>query len=254
MPAMLPSAAGGRPRLLGLPLDPLTMDDCVERVAIAIASGRLHRAVVTNANKAWLAHRDPELRALMESADMVVPEFATAWAARRVGIPGIHHVGGLTLMMRLLAEAPLRGWSVFLLGADEAVVSELARQLKVRSPRLRLAGAHHGYLDAAAEARVLDELRASRPDLLFVAMGSPRQERLIAGLAPEMAGFAIGVGGSFDVLAGLKKDSPAWMRGRGLEWIYRLGQDPVRLWRRYLVTNPWFVLQVMREAWWSRRR
>jgi N-acetylglucosaminyldiphosphoundecaprenol N-acetyl-beta-D-mannosaminyltransferase len=244
---------GGRPRVVGLPVDALSMESAVARVAAGIASGRLNRVMVTNANKAWLAHGDPELRALMEGADLVVAEYATAWAARRLGISGVEHVGGLTLMMRLLAEAPPRGWSVYLLGAEADVVAELAAQLRARAPRLQLVGAHHGYLDAAAERRVLAELAALRPDLLFVAMGSPRQERFIGGLHENMAGVAIGVGGSFDVLAGRKQDAPAWMRGRGLEWIYRLGQDPRRLWRRYLVTNVWFALRVAREALWHRR-
>lgn len=239
--------------MLGLPVDRLTMDGAVARVAAGIASGRLHRVMVTNANKAWLAHRDEALRDLMESADLVVAEYATAWAARRTGIIGVEHVGGLTLMMRLLAEAPMRDWSVYLLGAEAAVVEALAAQLRARAPRLRIVGAHHGYLDGATEEAVRADLRAERPDLLFVAMGSPRQEQFIGRLEDGMAGVAIGVGGSFDVLAGRKKDAPAWMRGRGLEWLYRLRQDPRRLWRRYMVTNVWFVVRVAQEAWWSRR-
>lgn len=252
--AHIETGAAARPRVLGLPVDPLSMDDAVERVAAGITSGRLHRVMVTNANKAWLAHRDGELRALMEAADLVVAEYATAWAAKRLGMPGVEHIGGLTLMMRLLAEAPLRGWSVYLLGAEPAVVAALAEQLRVRAPGLRLAGAHHGYLDEALGVEVRAELATEPPDLIFVAMGSPLQERFIASLDDTHARVAIGVGGSFDVLTGQKKDAPAWMRGRGLEWIYRLGQDPRRLWRRYLVTNTWFVLGVAREALLSRRR
>jgi N-acetylglucosaminyldiphosphoundecaprenol N-acetyl-beta-D-mannosaminyltransferase len=237
-----------RPRVLGLPVDALTMERAVERVAAAVTSGRLNRVMVTNANKAWLAHRDPELRGLMEAADLVVAEYATAWAARRLGVAGVDHIGGLTLMMRLLAEAPLRGWRVYLLGAEAAVVDALAARLRARAPRLQIVGVHHGYFDDGSADVVRASLRAARPDLLFVAMGSPRQERFIAGLDDAHAGVAIGVGGSFDVLAGRKRDAPRWMRGRGLEWLYRLGQDPRRLWRRYLVTNAWFAFGVAREA------
>jgi N-acetylglucosaminyldiphosphoundecaprenol N-acetyl-beta-D-mannosaminyltransferase len=254
MTAVLPPPPGERPRVLGLPVDCLTMERAVDRIATFIEERRLHRVVVTNANKAWLAHRDPSLQALLESADLVVAEYATAWAAKRLGIPGVEHVGGLTLMQRLLAEAPLRGWSVYLLGAEPEVVEGLAQTLVQRAPRLRLVGAHHGYLDAAARAEVHTALGALRPDLLFVAMGSPRQEQFMAGLSDGMAGVALGVGGSFDVLAGRKRDAPAWMRGRGLEWLFRLWQNPRGLWKRYLVTNAWFVWQVMREAWWTTRR
>jgi N-acetylglucosaminyldiphosphoundecaprenol N-acetyl-beta-D-mannosaminyltransferase len=254
MNAVQPPPAGERPRVLGLPVDRLTMEQAVARVAVAVEACRLHRMLVTNANKAWLAHRDPELRRLMETADTVVAEYATAWAAERLGIDGVAHVGGITLMMRLLAEAPLRGWSVYLLGAEPDVVAALAERLRSRAPRLRLVGAHHGYLDAAAEARVRRELAERCPDLLFVAMGSPRQERFIGSLDDGSARVAIGVGGSFDVLAGRKRDAPAWLRGRGLEWLFRLAQDPRALLKRYLVTNTWFVLRVLREAVWTRRR
>jgi N-acetylglucosaminyldiphosphoundecaprenol N-acetyl-beta-D-mannosaminyltransferase len=242
-----------RPRVAGLPVDPLTMEEAIARIAERIAIGGLHRVVVSNANKAWLAARHAELRRIIEEADLVIAEYATAWGAKRLGIDGVTHVGGLTLMMRLLATAPQRGWSVYLLGARPDVVGALVARLRAESPRLNLAGQHHGYLDAAREEQVRAELAERQPDLLFVGMGSPRQEQFMVRLEPGMARVAIGVGGSFDVLAGAKRDAPPWMRGRGLEWLFRLAQDPANLWRRYLVTNPWFVWQVYRSAWRHRR-
>jgi N-acetylglucosaminyldiphosphoundecaprenol N-acetyl-beta-D-mannosaminyltransferase len=172
-----------------------------------------------------------------------------AWAARRLGIDGVHHVGGITLMERLLDVAAARGRTVYLLGAAPDVVEALATRLGRERPGLRLVGWHHGYLDDDAWEAVVAELGQARPDLLFVGMGSPLQERRIAELAARLPALkvAMGVGGSFDVLAGRKKDAPAWARGRGLEWVYRLAQDPARLWRRYLVTNTWFVAAVARD-------
>lgn len=246
---MAPTEQRVRPRVAGLPVDPLTMEQLVEAVAVRIAAGGVHRVVVTNANKAWLASRQAELRGIVEQADLVVAEFATAWGARQLGIDGVAHVGGLTLMIRLLAEAPARGWSVYLLGAQSDTVQALATRLRHESPELKLAGWHHGFLDTAAETAVRRDLARVRPDLLFVAMGSPRQEQFMARLEDGMAGVVLGVGGSFDVLSGQKADAPGWMRGRGLEWLHRLAQDPARLWRRYLVTNPWFVWQVWRARW-----
>jgi N-acetylglucosaminyldiphosphoundecaprenol N-acetyl-beta-D-mannosaminyltransferase len=245
--------SSARARVLGLPVDALSMDAAVATIAERIATGGLQRVVVTNANKAWLAARHAEMRRMMESADLVIAEYATAWAARRLGIAGIEHVGGLTLMVRLLEEAALRGWTVFLLGARQPVLERLVQRLRRERPELRLVGHAHGYLDAGQVAAVRAQLAACTPDLLFVATGSPKQERFIFGLEEGMAKVAIGVGGSFDVIAGVKKDAPSWMRGRGLEWLYRLGQDPANLWRRYLLTNPWFAWQVAREAW-ARRR
>lgn len=243
-----------RRRLLDLPVHAVTMDDVVDEAGRAIEGRRRLRIVVTNANKAWLASRDAELRHALESAELVVAEWATAWAAQRLGCPGVEHVGGITLMVRLLAEAEVRGWSVYLLGARPEVISSLAGRLARERPGLRLAGWRDGYLDGSAAAEVRADLVALKPDLLFVAMGSPLQERFMMAL-PEGAGWvSLGVGGSFDVLAGLKRDAPAWARGRGLEWLFRLAQDPRRLWRRYLVTNTWFVARVWRERLRSRDR
>jgi N-acetylglucosaminyldiphosphoundecaprenol N-acetyl-beta-D-mannosaminyltransferase len=243
-----------RSRLLGLPVDRGGMDDVVTRVAAGIAEKRLMRLVVTNANKTWLARRDARLRAILEDADVVVPEYATAWAASILGIRDISHIGGITLMLRLVAEAAARGWSVYLLGAEPGVAEAAADRLLQERPGLRIAGTHHGYLTVESRAAVLADIAALKPDLLFVAMGSPLQEYFMEDL-PEAAGCAaLGVGGSFDVVAGLKQDAPAWARGRGLEWAYRLAQDPRRMWRRYLVTNSWFVAEVIRARLAGERR
>ena len=240
-------AAGARRRLLGLPVDAVSMDDAVARVAGALAERRRLRILVTNANKAWLAARDPELTRALEEAELVVAEWATAWAAGVLRCPGVRHIGGITLMQRLLAEAEAHGWSCYFLGGRAEVVSALVERLKRERPGLRIAGAHDGYLDDAAGAHVRAELQRVAPDLLFVAMGSPLQERWIMALPADGGRVSLGVGGSFDVLAGVKRDAPAWARGRGLEWAWRLAQDPRRLWKRYLVTNSWFVGRVLRE-------
>lgn len=249
--------ARGRPparrTIAGVPADPVTMDAAVERVAELLASGRGGRVFVTNANKAWLAARDPAFAAILHEGELVVGEYAMAWGAWVLGHDGFHNIGGIRLMTRLLAEAPGRGWSVYLLGAEAAVNRRLVDRVRQRHPGIRIAGAHHGYLDDAARDKVNAELQTLAPDLLFVGMGSPLQEELIQRWSPGARwGVAMGVGGSFDVLAGLKRDAPPWMRGRGLEWLFRLSQDPRRLWKRYLVTNPWFVGRLLQQRW--RRR
>lgn len=243
-----PAAQGGtRRRVAGSPVDAVSLEAAVSFVASALARRAACRIVVTNANKAWLAARDARLRTILEGADLVVAEWATAWAARRLRVAGVEHVGGITLMVRLLAEAERHGWSCYFLGAAPGVADAMVARLRGERPGLRISGWHHGYLDEASRAVVEAALRDTRPELLFVAMGSPLQEYFLAGVPAESAAVGLGVGGSFDVLAGLKRDAPSWARGRGLEWLYRLSQDPRRLWRRYLVTNTWFVARVMRE-------
>lgn len=244
-----------RLQIAGVPLDQIDTEGVVAELVRCFEEGERCRILVVNANKAWLAARDRRLYQILERAELVISEWAMVWAAERLGLEGVHHVGGITLMVRLLEEAEARGWSVYLLGARPEVVETLAVRIQTERPRLELSGWHHGYLDEEGEARVRAELREAKPDLLFVAMGSPLQEYWIDdSWAGVEVGAALGVGGSFDVLAGLKRDAPEWARGRGLEWLYRLAQDPRRLWKRYLVTNGWFVWQVAREWVRGRRR
>lgn len=236
-----------RTRVLGLPVHAVDLHEAVEVVRGAVRARRRTRVAVSNANKCWLATADPDVRALLEEAELVVAETAVVWAARLLGRPGVRPAWGVVLMARLLDEAAREGWSVYLLGSTEEVNAAAARAAAERHPGLRLAGRHHGYLDAAATGRVREELADLRPDLLFVAMGSPLQERFIARLPhPDGPTVAMGVGGSLDVMAGLRREAPGWVRGSGFEWLYRSLQDP-GLWKRYAVTNPWFVWSVLAE-------
>ena len=223
-------------------------DETLRHVRRAVAGDRASLTLaVTNANKAWLASRHPDLRAFLDTAELVVAESSTVWAARRLGLRGVEPVWGVELMGRLLTEASARGWSVFLLGARPEVVERLRTRISERWPGARVVGARDGFFGPDEADAVREQVVGSDADLLIVAMGSPRQERFIASLPRDAAPrVRIGVGGSFDVHAGLKRDAPGWVRGSGFEWLYRALQSP-RLFRRYLVVNPWFVLRVVRQ-------
>jgi N-acetylglucosaminyldiphosphoundecaprenol N-acetyl-beta-D-mannosaminyltransferase len=135
----------------------------------------------------------------------------------------------------------------YFLGAKASVLEEMKSRLRATHPRLVIAGMRSGYFDASQEREIVDQINRSGTAILFVAMGSPRQELWIEKYRRTLTvRVAMGVGGSFDVLAGLKRDAPQWVRHGG-EWLYRLLQDPRNLWRRYLTTNPWFVYRVLRE-------
>ena len=250
--ASLPPAAHvtipGSTTILGLPVHPIDLEGVARLAARAIAERSRLRIAVTNANKCYLAARDPELRAFLETADLVVPETAVVWGARVLGRRGVEPVWGIVLAGRLLAEANEHGWSVYLVGGRAEIVEQAAAAVRARFPRIRLAGHHHGYLsDPEIRAALVADLARARPDVLLAGMGSPLQERFIAGLPPEAAPHvSVGVGGTLDVLAGVREGAPAWIRGTGLEWIWRSAQDP-RLLARYLVVNPWFVGAVLRE-------
>lgn len=237
-----------RTRVLGLPVHAVRSEDVVELASHAVRERRRLRIAVTNANKCYLAARDPELRAFLEQAELVVPETAVVWGARVLGRPGVSPVWGVALAAQLLERADREGWSVYLLGARSDVNAQAAEAVRTRFPGARVVGNHHGYLaDPSVQDAVVRELEQRSPDLLLVGMGSPLQERMLARLSPTASpGVSLGVGGTFDVLAGLRQEAPRWVRGTGFEWLWRSAQDP-RLFSRYMRVNPWFVASVLRE-------
>jgi N-acetylglucosaminyldiphosphoundecaprenol N-acetyl-beta-D-mannosaminyltransferase len=237
-----------RTRVLGLPVNAVDVGTVLALAERAVAEERRLRIAITNANKCYLARRDPDLRAFLEVAELVVPETAVVWGARVLGRSGVNPVWGVALAGALLTLADRRGWRVFLLGARAEVCARAAERIRARFPGARLVGHHHGYLtDERAKASVVRALESARPQLLLVGMGSPLQERFLASLPDGAApGVSVGVGGSFDVLSGDRREAPGWIRGSGFEWAWRSAQDP-RLLARYLVVNPWFVAAVLRE-------
>ena len=240
-----------RAELFGVPLDLLTMDETVARCAELVESGRAAQHVVINAGKVVMMQDVPGLREVIASCEIVNADGqSVVWAGRMLGLDVPERVAGIDLMWRLLAEAEERAWPVYLLGAREEVLQGcLARILEVH-PRLVVAGARNGYFDD--DAAVARAVRDSGARLLFVGITSPKKEFFLAERLPEMGPvFAMGVGGSFDVIAGLTKRAPVWMQRIGLEWFYRFAQEPRRMWKRYLVGNSRFALLTLKE---KRRR
>jgi N-acetylglucosaminyldiphosphoundecaprenol N-acetyl-beta-D-mannosaminyltransferase len=234
--------------VLGCPIDRLTIPETMTWMSEAIASRRPQTIAVVNANKLYqMAHND-EFRAIVTSADLIIPEWAMVWAARRLKLPPLVHSGGLLVARAFLPFAEERGLRPFFLGARPETIQALQKRLRTEHPRLKVAGAHHGYLsDPAVEASTIAMIQEARPDVLFLAMGSPLQERWLARHRAALnVPVSIGIGGALDVLSGVKPDSPSWTRGRGLEWVYRMALDPAKYARRYAVTNSWFVAQVLK--------
>ena len=234
--------------VLGSPVDSLDMQEALERIDGYIAAGGAHQVLVTNANKLWQIGRDAHLAEIARAADLVIPEKAVVVGAALLGTPLKAHVGGSMLAMALLPHSERKGHSIFFLGARPAVAEALIKKVRSDHPGLRIAGYHHGYFLPDGEQTLLSEIRRARPDVLLVALGSPLQEHWIHAHASELGvPVSIGVGGTFDVIAGIKKDAPRWARSCAMEWLYRLAQDPKNLWKRYLTTIPWFLTAILRE-------
>lgn len=234
--------------IAGIPVAAIDEPAAIELIESMVASRRPHLMVVVNASKLVLASKDPELGRLIAAADMVTADgMSVVWGARLLGtrLPG--RVTGIDTMETLVARAAQRGWRVFFLGAKQAALDGAIAVLKARHPELIVAGSHDGYF-AGREPEIVAMVADSHPDLLFVAMGSPAQERFLAANLLEMSvPFSLGVGGSFDHVAGISRRAPAWMQRAGLEWLYRLASEPRRLWRRYLIGNTLFAILLWRE-------
>lgn len=233
-----------RVEVMGLPVDSLTAGETVQRILEHVQSGSgCLQHVVLNAAKVVEAHSNPELRAAIEGCDLVNADgMSVVWASRFLGNPLPERVAGVDLMERLVAAAAQVGSSIYLLGARPEIVEEVARRLQALHPSLRIAGKQHGYWQPEEEQRVVDDIASSDAHMLFVAMPSPRKEQFLAAHKEAMAvPFVMGVGGTFDVIAGHTRRAPGWMQRAGLEWGYRLIQEPRRMFGRYLKGNTRFV-------------
>jgi N-acetylglucosaminyldiphosphoundecaprenol N-acetyl-beta-D-mannosaminyltransferase len=235
--------------LCGVEVDAVDEREALDRVEAMVEAGRPHLMVVVNASKLVLASDDDRLRRILERADLVTADgMSVVWGAKLAGrgrLPG--RVTGIDTMEQLVARAAERGWRVFFLGAKPEAVEGAVRVLRARHPALVVAGHRDGYFRGREEA-VVAEVRAARPDLLFVAMGSPAQEYFLSEHLDALGvPFSLGVGGSFDHVAGLSRRAPRWMQRAGLEWLHRFLSEPRRLWRRYLVGNARFALLLLRE-------
>jgi N-acetylglucosaminyldiphosphoundecaprenol N-acetyl-beta-D-mannosaminyltransferase len=242
--------------LLGAPLDPVTLDEAVAFVDGLIEKGTTGQQASLNAAKVVRVQRDAEFTTALRSCELVMADgVPIVWAGRLLGHSIPERVSGIDLMAALLAHAADRSHRVFLLGARADVIEDAAAEIERRYPGIQIAGRHHGYYTPEEEPDVIAEIEAARPHLLFVAFETPQKELFLSrmrGVLPVP--FVMGVGGSFDVLAGRRRRAPLWMQRIGFEWFFRFVQEPRRLWRRYLIGNTMFLVLVCRELVHSRIR
>lgn len=228
--------------VLNCPMDVATLDETVEAIRTAVSEGRFTQHVVVNVAKLVKMREDAQLRESVQSCDIInIDGMGVVLAARWLGHDVPERVAGVDLFDALLDMSSRNGFSVFLLGAREEVVATTASRVQAYYPRLKIAGYHHGYF-CDDEAAMVERIRASGAQLLFVAITSPKKENFINRWRDQLGvTFVMGVGGTFDVVAGKVKRAPLWMQKSGLEWLYRVIQEPRRMWKRYLVTNSQFA-------------
>ena len=246
--------ARARQHILGLPLDPLTMDETIYEIGRRIDGREPTAHTSLNAANLVAARDDHEFASDLEAADFVSPDGqSVVWSGRLLGLPIPERVTGIDLMLALVREAPYRKWRIYLVGARERIVAEVARRLSAEG--VDVVGYRDGYFGPAEDGAVAEAAAAAGAQLVFVGMPSPRKERFIVGAArPAGIPCSVGVGGTFDVLAGRVRRAPLRAQSWGLEWLYRLAQEPRRLLWRYTIDNGRFVVLVARELLAQRSR
>jgi len=236
-----------RVSVVGCGIDALTFNETVAEVERLVAARRPVQHCVVNASKAVLMDRDPVLRDIVSSCALVNADGqSVVWASRFLGRPLPERVTGVDLFQALLGLAADRGYPVYFLGATREVLGATVARACREHPTLRVCGARDGYW-AEGDGEVVAGIREAGPDILFVAMPSPRKEYWLAEHLERLdVPFAMGVGGSFDVYAGHVRRAPHWMQRSGLEWAFRFYQEPGRMWKRYLLGNLEFLLLVLK--------
>lgn len=242
--------AAGRQLLFGLYIDCLGMEQVLARCREAIHTRRPLLLGVLNAAKVVNLRRDRLLLDALLDCDVLLADGqSVVWASRLLGRPLPERVAGIDLFEQLLVLAHREERSVYLLGARPEVLGALERRIAERWPGLRIAGSQHGYFSDAEAPRIAADIARSGADMLFLGMASPKKEIFLGRFGPSLGVPVLhGVGGSFDVLAGITRRAPIGWQRLGMEWAYRLLQEPGRMWRRYLVTNSLFIGLTVREA------
>jgi N-acetylglucosaminyldiphosphoundecaprenol N-acetyl-beta-D-mannosaminyltransferase len=237
-------------RLFRLSVANAAMGPALDWLCARLDQGEPTRVAFLNAHCANLASVRPSYRRALEEADAVLPDGSgVALAALLRGTPLAANLNGTDLIPALCERLAVEGRSVFLLGGEPGVAACAAAVLAKAYPGLRIAGTQHGFFAAEEEDQMVAAINAVRADVLLVALGAPAQDIWLQRVAPRLdAALRFGVGGLFDFLSGRVPRAPLALRRLGLEWTYRLYREPVRLWRRYVVGNPAFVLRAVADA------
>lgn len=235
-------------KVLDIPVQALSMDESLGFIRSRIEAGIFTQHVVVNAGKIVAMQSDEELRRSVLEADMINADgMSVVWASRFLGKALPARVAGIDLMLELVKMSFEKGYRCYFLGAKQAVVEAVVAEFSGKYSPDIVAGYRNGYFSSDEEAKVAEDIAASGADMLFVAMSSPKKEIFVNKYKDVMkVPFVMGVGGSFDVVAGVTKRAPLWMQRLGLEWFYRFIQEPRRMWKRYLVGNSKFLWLVLK--------
>ena len=236
-----------RVEILGVQVDAVTMAEAVARVENLIAEKKSSMVATANAEMILNATHDAELKKILNAAELVVPDGAgTVWAARHLGKQMPERVAGFDLVQELMKISSARGTKFFLFGAAPGIADKAKLKAEALYPGIKIVGTRNGYFKAEDEPEIISQIKNSRADILLAALGVPKQEKWLFKYKDELkVPVSIGVGGTFDVMAGVVRRAPLWMQKARLEWLFRAMLQPSRAGR--LLALPKFVWKVHKQ-------
>ena len=236
-------------------VDNLSMKETVSVVNDFIANKRPLHLMGVNADKINESRRKPKLKKIINSCDIINADGASVvWASKVLGKPLKERVAGIDLMCELIKLAEEKGYSVYFLGARQEVVQDTVDIVKKQYPDLNIVGYRNGYFQKKDWTKIAEELRNLNPQIVFVGITSPLKEYLVDYFQKQkLSCVFMGVGGSFDVVSGKIPRAPKWVQDIGMEWLFRVIQEPGRLWKRYFCGNVEFIVSVYKEKYEKRK-
>ena len=239
----------GRVNILGVGVHAIDMKQAVEQACGAIDGGRKGYVCVTGVHGIMEAQTDPQFRSILNHSLLTTPDgMPTVWIGRLRGFSGMRRVFGPDLMLEMCKISIQKGYTHFLYGGAPGVAEALQESLTRKFPGLKVVGTYtppFRSLNSEEEASLRERISDVRPDVIWIGLSTPKQERFMAQYLPLLdTKLMFGVGAAFDVHTGRIQDAPDWIKNSGLQWFHRLCQEPRRLWKRYLINNPRFVFKM----------
>lgn len=233
-----------RYKILNTYVNAVNMEETIEIVEDIIKKREPTQHVVINASKVNLMEKDEQLRDVVNACPLINADGASiVWAAKKLGVPLHTRVTGIDLFLNLIKLANQKNYKIYLFGATEECVVKVKQIFEFEYPNLQIVGYRNGYFKEENEEEIVKNIADSGADMMFVAFSSPKKEYWVKNYLKDLnIPFVMGVGGSFDVVAGITQRAPLWMQDYGLEWFYRFIQEPRRMWKRYIVGNVRFVM------------
>ncbi len=230
-------------KIMNTYVNAISMEETISEIEKIIEKKKPTQHVVINASKVNLMEKDPKLRKIVNSCPLINADGASiVWAAKRLGIPLKERVTGCDLFQKLVVVAEKKGYKIYLFGAKEEVVKKVKAIFEEKYPDIQIVGYRNGYFTEADEPEIVKDMAESGADMMFVAFSSPKKEYWVNKYIKQLnIPFVMGVGGSFDIVAGVTERAPKWWQDHGLEWLYRFIQEPRRMWKRYIIGNAKFV-------------